>query len=707
MECLICNTEIGSTLKMSKHLKFAHNYTAPQYYNEYIAETTGTCKICGKPTRYVNLMDGYKIYCSTKCAMSDESIRKQISQKTREATEDIKKRNLIKYGVEWTSNLESTKQRSKQTSLAKYGVEHPMQSKEIQQKRNNSTLANLGVEFAAQSSIIQQKIKQTNKDKYGVDCPLQQTEVRDKALKNAWSDLSREKRTNTILHKYGVPTILQIPEVIEKAQTKEAKKKRALSTRETILKKYGVACAYNIPEIQAKAHSDTANRKRALSTREKLLTKYNVTCGYNIPEIQAKAIKNSHTKAANDKRVETLNANGGISSSEQLFMDLAKLYNLTVDPQHYDSKYPYLCDFYIPEKDLYVELHIFWTHNDHFYTGSKEDSDIVTYWKSKNNSFYNNAIYAWTDLDVRKCKIAKENNLNYVVLWSDIDVDIWFALGCPIGKDWEQEYSWLQLRELKAIAMPDKLTPQTINKIIKHSQFNVFYARELQYWNSSIEHQIQLYKNRFDYLHKAPNKLSDLEILRGLNISGKIRAYTIFNNIGLNQFIEKYKVDAIYDPCAGWGERLLTCALHNIDYYGFDINKNLDSGYQEIVDTFDLTQEYNSDIQDNIRHYNALFTCPPYWNTEVYSNIGAENLSHEDFLSWWKNIVHNSNCSLVAYQINQKYKNDMNQQLLDLGYNQIDEIIIPARSSHFNRKNGINNKTEYESIQVFIKTNRH
>ena len=350
----------------------------------------------------------------------------------------------------------------------------------------------------------------------------------------------------------------------------------------------------------------------------------------------------------------------------------------------------------------HVELHIFWTHNDHFYTGSKEDLDIVTYWKSKNNSFYNNAIYAWNDLDVRKRQIAKENNLNYVVLWSDIDIDIWFALGCPIGKDWEQEYSWLQLRELKAIAMPDKLTQQTINKIIKHSQFNVFYARELQYWNSSIEHQIQLYKNRFDYLHKTPNKLSDLEILRGLNISGKIRSYTIFNNIGLNQFIEKYKVDAIYDPCAGWGERLLTCALNNIDYYGFDINKNLDSGYQEIIDTFDLTQEYNSDIQDNIRHYNTLFTCPPYWNTEVYSNIGAENLSYENFLSWWKNIVHKSNCSLVAYQINRKYKNGMNQQLLDLGYNQIDEIIIPTRISHFNRKNGINNKTEYESIQIFV-----
>lgn len=663
MQCLICNENFNSTLKLSKHLKFKHELSAKQYYSTYVND--GICKICGKPTRFVNLIIGFKTYCSTKCAMSDSVIREKVSQKTKEATENIKQRNLAKYGVEWTTQLDSQKEKSKKTSLIKYGTEHPMQNVDIQKRRNTSTLEHLGVEFATQSKEIQNKIKETNIEKYGVDCPLQQENVRQYTTKNAWNAEARQKRIKTTNDRYGVNTNVQRPEIQALAQTPEVKNKRVNAIKETILEKY------------------------------------NVTCGYNIPEIREKAIKNSHSKEANEKRVKTLNANDGVSSSEQQFMDLANLHNLDIDPQHYDDKYPYLCDFYIPEKDLYIELNVFWTHNDHFYTGSKEDLDTVNYWKSKNNSFYNNAIYTWTDLDVRKCQIAKDNNLNYVVLWSNIDIDIWFALGCPIGRDWEQSYSWLQLRELKAIDMPTQLTQQTINKIIKHSQFNVFYSRELQYWNNSIEHQIQLYKNRFEYLHKTPNQLSDLEILRGLNISGKIRAYTIFNNIGLNQFIEKYKVDAIYDPCAGWGERLLTCALHNVDYYGFDINKNLDTGYQEIIDTFDLTQEYNSDIQDNTRHYNTLFTCPPYWNTEVYSTNGAENLSYEDFLLWWKNIVHKSNCVLVAYQINQKYKNDMNQQLLNIGYDFIEEIILPTRSSHFNRKNGINNKTEYESIQIF------
>ena len=64
-------------------------------------------------------------------------------------------------------------------------------------------------------------------------------------------------------------------------------------------------------------------------------------------------------------------------------------------------------------------------------------------------------------------------------------------------------------------------------------------------------------------------------------------------------------------------------------------------------------------------------------------------------------VIQRSNCKIVAYQINQRFKEDMNRQLLDLGYSFIEEIILPQKSSHFTRKDG-NQKKEYESIQVFI-----
>lgn len=370
MKCIICNAEIENALKLSKHLNYKHKCTSQEYYDKYVNATSKICKMCGKPTRFVSLTEGYKTYCSTKCAMADPEVRELVSQRTKAATEDIKKRNLERYGVEWTSQLESQKAKIKKTFLERYGVEHPMQLPEIRNKRNKSNLEHLGVEFPMQSKEIQAKIKNTNLKKYNVECPLQQKEIREKALKNAWSAEAREKRISTTMKNYGCSYNLQRAEVIAKSKNNSTKKKRALSTRDTVLEKY------------------------------------------------------------KDK----------IGAFENLFIKLANKINLNYECQYYSDKYPYLCDFYLPDSDCYVEINGFWTHGDHWY--SDKDSSVIEEWKEKDNEFYRNAIYTWTKLDVDKRNIAKKNNLNYVVLWSIADIDRWFSLGCPTGKDWDHEYSW-------------------------------------------------------------------------------------------------------------------------------------------------------------------------------------------------------------------------------------------------------------------------
>ena len=80
------------------------------------------------------------------------------------------------------------------------------------------------------------------------------------------------------------------------------------------------------------------------------------------------------------------------------------------------------------------------------------------------------------------------------------------------------------------------------------------------------------------------------------------------------------------------------------------------------------------------------FKCP---NGQITDGI---LFNYKDFLNWWKQIISKSNCSLIAYQINQKYKDDMNQVIIDLGYELIDEIQLPKQVSHFNKKH---KKTEF------------
>ena len=84
------------------------------------------------------------------------------------------------------------------------------------------------------------------------------------------------------------------------------------------------------------------------------------------------------------------------------------------------NRYPFKCDFYIIPEDLFIELHINWTHGGRPYDPNDiECQEKLKIWqeKAKTSKFYQNAIYTWTDLDVRKAKIAKQNNLNFKAIY--------------------------------------------------------------------------------------------------------------------------------------------------------------------------------------------------------------------------------------------------------------------------------------------------
>lgn len=84
------------------------------------------------------------------------------------------------------------------------------------------------------------------------------------------------------------------------------------------------------------------------------------------------------------------------------------------------DRYPFYCDFYIPSEDKFIELNLHWTHglkpydeNDEFCQRQLLDWQE----KAKTSKFYQEAINTWTIRDVQKQKIAKENNLNYEVIY--------------------------------------------------------------------------------------------------------------------------------------------------------------------------------------------------------------------------------------------------------------------------------------------------
>ena len=99
---------------------------------------------------------------------------------------------------------------------------------------------------------------------------------------------------------------------------------------------------------------------------------------------------------------------------------LSQNVNKTVYRQYKDDRYPYYCDFYILEDDLFIELNAHWTHGGRPYDpNDKECQEQLALWqeKAKTSQFYANAIITWTIRDVEKQRCAKEKNLNYKVIY--------------------------------------------------------------------------------------------------------------------------------------------------------------------------------------------------------------------------------------------------------------------------------------------------
>lgn len=126
-----------------------------------------------------------------------------------------------------------------------------------------------------------------------------------------------------------------------------------------------------------------------------------------------------------DKIFKKRKINGTIISSsfEEKVYDLLKEKFINIKRQYKSKVYPFHCDFYIPELDLYIEIQGHPSHGKEPYNkNDKKHQEILNLWqrkiielkKDKNRVQYEDYIRVWTISDPKKRNIAKENNLNYL-----------------------------------------------------------------------------------------------------------------------------------------------------------------------------------------------------------------------------------------------------------------------------------------------------
>lgn len=194
---------------------------------------------------------------------------------------------------------------------------------------------------------------------------------------------------------------------------------------------------------QIVSRDEAAIRSKVEAT---IMSRYGVRNPMYDPAVREKQLAAMRSKEVNDKRTATKRKNGSFNTSlceNRLFEKLAAIFGPDDVFRNYESEqYPFKCDFYIRSRDLYVELNAHWSHGGHWY--SDVDLETVSAWRQK-SKYYANAAETFSVRDVIKRSRAKESKLNYVVFWKmDLsDANIWFSTGCPDGRDWDHEYSWM------------------------------------------------------------------------------------------------------------------------------------------------------------------------------------------------------------------------------------------------------------------------
>lgn len=107
----------------------------------------------------------------------------------------------------------------------------------------------------------------------------------------------------------------------------------------------------------------------------------------------------------------------------------------------------------------------------------------------------------------------------------------------------------------------------------------------------------------------------------------------------LSEFTEEG--DLYYDPCCGWGMRMMVAAEYGVHYVGNDINYDLLVKLKELKEDIQTIKPFKANLiykgsevfePSLVGRADFIFTSPPYFDLEQYN--GADNLKTQNYQQW-------------------------------------------------------------------------
>lgn len=335
---------------------------------QYKLEERPVCKFCGGHVSFNGYHKGsmhYSACCCSSCHAKYtkdkrfETNIKKYGRKNFGSAEKVKEYWINHYGVDNPAKVDFVKRKIKETNLKKYGFNCPPKSEVVKEKTKQTCLKRYGVEYTGQIEEAKEKSKKTCLEKYGSEYYIASKDCLEKTI-----EFSKQN--------YNVDWFTKSEEIKNKA-------------KETMLKRYGVEYSMQIPK-----------NKEYMSY---------LMSSYEMQERRYNTMKRNHTFNSS-------------STEEEFFLYIKSRFPKVIRQYKDKNRYPYFCDFYIPELDYFIELQGYYTHGNHpFDPNSNEDLQLIEYYKKKYGEDCQ-PITIWSIKDVEKRNCAKRNHLNFKEVWS-------------------------------------------------------------------------------------------------------------------------------------------------------------------------------------------------------------------------------------------------------------------------------------------------
>jgi len=181
----MCEYVSNNRQSFYRHLLYTHQIDKNTYILIYIYNNQlPLCKCgCGRTVKLSDRAKEYPYHCdyfSSGCSKQGKKQNEEYKTKRLKATKEAV---IKKYGVTTYFKTDEFKETSKKACLEKFGTEYAIQNKDIKEKRKDNNMEKYGVRNVHQLQEVIDKTKETNLEKYGHECPIHNPEIRKKVIK--------------------------------------------------------------------------------------------------------------------------------------------------------------------------------------------------------------------------------------------------------------------------------------------------------------------------------------------------------------------------------------------------------------------------------------------------------------------------------------------------------------------------------------------